>query len=94
MWTDPGLKSGISVRELISIQRRRKKSAGREWSNILPKPSQARERPPFVTSLSLLGNVKFAFGEFSQYVQPRFCGWLLLVRQPHFTGYFVFVFSS
>ena len=28
LWTDPGLKSGISVRELISIKKKRKKSVG------------------------------------------------------------------
>ena len=30
LWTDPGLKRGISVRELISNQKRKKKSASRE----------------------------------------------------------------
>ena len=41
LWTDPGLKSGISVRELISTQKKKKRKkeaqAGNEWSNILPK---------------------------------------------------------
>ena len=32
LWTDPGLKSGISEWELIStLKKKRKKSAGREW---------------------------------------------------------------
>ena len=51
---DPGLKSGISVRELISTKkkRRRKKKkkrkvqAGNELSNILPKSSHTRKKPP------------------------------------------------
>ena len=30
LWTDPGLKSGINVRELISIKKKKKKSAGGE----------------------------------------------------------------
>ena len=39
LWTDPGLKSGVSVHELISTLRRRKKAqAGRELSNNLPNP--------------------------------------------------------
>ena len=36
-WTDPGLKSGISVHELISIKKK-KAQAGNELSNILPEP--------------------------------------------------------
>ena len=31
LWTDPGLKSGISVRELISTSKIKAKSAGGEW---------------------------------------------------------------
>ena len=48
LWTYPGLKSGISLRELIStLQKKKKKSAGGyELSNILPKSSQARKKPP------------------------------------------------
>ena len=30
LWTDPGLKSGISVREQISTKKKKKKSTGRE----------------------------------------------------------------
>ena len=41
LWTDPALKSGISVCELIS-----KAQAWNEWSNILPKYSQSRNEPP------------------------------------------------
>ena len=40
VWTDLGLKSGISAHELISTQKKKKK-----WSNILPKPSHARKKP-------------------------------------------------
>ena len=36
LWTDPGLKSGISVRQL----------AGNELSNILPKSSHVKKKPP------------------------------------------------
>ena len=51
LWTDPALKSGISVRELISASKKKKKKkkkaqAGNEWSNILPKSSQARKKLP------------------------------------------------
>ena len=46
LWTDPGLKSGISVRDLLSTSKKKKKAhAGNEWSNILPKFSLAREKP-------------------------------------------------
>ena len=41
LWTDPGIKSGIGVRELISTLK--KAQAGNEWLNILPKSSQARK---------------------------------------------------
>ena len=45
-WTDSGIKSGISVPELISIEEKKKKArAGSELSNILPKSSPAREKP-------------------------------------------------
>ena len=56
LWTDPGLKSGISARELISTQKKKKKKggaggnketqAGNELSNSLPKSSHARKKPP------------------------------------------------
>ena len=45
--TDPGLKSGISVRELISIKKTKKPlQAGIELSNILLKSSHTRKKPP------------------------------------------------
>ena len=36
LWTDPGVKSGISVCELISTKKKKKKKvqAGSEWLNI------------------------------------------------------------
>ena len=38
LWTDPGLKSGISVHELISTLKKKKKAQiGNELFNILPK---------------------------------------------------------
>ena len=47
LWTDPGLKSGISLHELISTLKKKKKkaSAGNELSNMLPKSSHARKKP-------------------------------------------------
>ena len=52
--SDPGVKSGISVRELISTKKEEEEEeeeeeeaqAGNEWSNILPKFSPARKKPP------------------------------------------------
>ena len=47
LWTDPGLKNGISVRELIStFFFFFKVQAGNESWNILPKSLHARKRPP------------------------------------------------
>ena len=49
LWTDPGLKSGISVNELISTKNKQtnKTWAGIECSNLLQKSSQAgKELPP------------------------------------------------
>ena len=47
LWTDPNLKTGINVRELISTlkKKRKKMQAWNESSNILPKSSQARKEP-------------------------------------------------
>ena len=46
LWTDPGLNCGISLRELISTEKKKKSAGGDEWSNILPKSSHARKKPP------------------------------------------------
>ena len=49
LWTDPGLKKGIYVRELTYTKKQKTKKqpqAGNEFSNILPKSSYARKRPP------------------------------------------------
>ena len=47
LWTDLGQKSRISMRELISTLKKKKKAqAGNEWLNILPKSLQARKKPP------------------------------------------------
>ena len=54
LWTDPGINSGINVRELISTSKKKKKAqAGNELSNILKnniknqtKISNARKNPP------------------------------------------------
>ena len=56
LWTDPVTKSGITVRELISTLKKKKKAqTGNEWLYILPKSSQARKMPPvpFYVSKSL-----------------------------------------
>ena len=47
LWTDPGIKSGINVCKQISTSKKKKNvQAGNKWSNILPKSSQARKKPP------------------------------------------------
>ena len=47
LWTDPGLKSEISLRELIStLTTTTKVQAGNELSNILPKSLHTRKKPP------------------------------------------------
>ena len=47
LWTDPGVKNGISVHDLISTSKKKKKraQAENERANILPKYSQAGEKP-------------------------------------------------
>ena len=52
LWTDPGLRSGITVHELISTVK--KAQTENRSSNVLPKFSQARKEPP---SLSLINDV-------------------------------------
>ena len=48
LWTDPGLKRGIHLRELISTLKKRgkKAQAGNELWNILPKSLHASKKPP------------------------------------------------
>ena len=55
MWTDPGLKSGISVRELISMERERERERGKKKKKrrremkcrtFSQKSSHARKTPP------------------------------------------------
>ena len=50
LWTDPGLKSVINVRDLMSTYKKKKKKKtqeGNEWSNILPKLSlRGKKTPP------------------------------------------------
>ena len=72
LWMDPGLKSGISLPELISTFKK-KAPAGNKWSNILQKSSQARKKaathPPTVLPLPvLLKKVPANIG-----VVPPFC---------------------
>ena len=49
LWTDPGLKSGISVRELISTLKKNMQ-AGNKLSNILQKSSHMRKKPAAAAS--------------------------------------------
>ena len=42
LWNNPGLKSGISVRKVISAVKRQQMQAGNELSNSLSKSSHAR----------------------------------------------------
>ena len=44
LWTDLGLKSGISLRGLISTLKNKKAQAANELSNILPKSLHARKK--------------------------------------------------
>ena len=48
LWNYPGLKSGISLRELIFSWKKKKEKAqaGNELSNILQKYSHARKKAP------------------------------------------------
>ena len=61
LWIDPGLKSGISVHELISTSKKEKKRRqGREQMvehSHLPKSLQARKKPPPPSSWA-----KFTYG--------------------------------
>ena len=53
MWTDSGLKSAFSVRELTSTQKNNnnnKTQAGNEWSNIFPKFSRTEEKATTITT--------------------------------------------
>ena len=54
MWTDPVLKSGISVRKLISIKkeekRRERAQAGIEWLEHSPKILTCEERATTTTT--------------------------------------------
>ena len=62
LWTDPGLKSGTSVRELISTLKKKKSAqAGNELSNILPKSSQARKNSPSPVGDKSCQRVYFVF---------------------------------
>ena len=48
LWTDPGIKSEIGVRELISTLKKKKKKAqaGNEWSNSLQQILASEDKPP------------------------------------------------
>ena len=49
LWADPGLRSGISVRELISTLKKKKPQAGNELSSILPKSFAHEEKATTTT---------------------------------------------
>ena len=56
LWTDSSIKSEIiSVRELISTLKEKKKQAGNEWSNILPKFTQTRK----TTTITMYNHTTF-----------------------------------
>ena len=46
LWTGPGLRSGLSLRELISTFKKKKVQAGNEFSTVPPTSSHARNKPP------------------------------------------------
>ena len=46
LWTYPGRKSGISVRELISTLKKKEVQAGNEWSSLLHKIFESGEKLP------------------------------------------------
>ena len=52
LWTDSGLKSGISVRELISTLKKKKKSAGVEWMVEVSQNPRKREEKKKATIIS------------------------------------------
>ena len=45
LWTNPGVKSGISVRKLSALKKK-KAQAGEELLDILPQYSHVRKNPP------------------------------------------------
>ena len=54
LWTDPGIMSGISVSELVSTSKKKKKKtqAGKEWSIIVPKIFASEEKVTQIPSLN------------------------------------------
>ena len=67
LWTDPGVKSGISALKLISnknnTQKKIKAQAGNEWLNIFQKSSHARKKPPPPPPPPPKSNVSLTFSE-------------------------------
>ena len=62
LWTDPGLKSGISVRNLISTLKNNNKNialAGNELSDILSKSSQGRKKSLYLFPSKIAFVLKF-----------------------------------
>ena len=57
-WTDPSIKSGSCVYQLISTSKTKKEKkkvqAENGWSNIFPKSSQVRKKPPPVPPVCVL----------------------------------------
>ena len=51
LWTDPGLKSEISVRELISIQKKKRSAGGDRMLQPSPKSSGARRQATITACL-------------------------------------------
>ena len=74
LWTDRGLKSEISLRELISSLKKKKKAqTGNKLSNILPKSSHARKKPP-VSYTDLFSCLVFEHASTSLLAWLRSCG--------------------
>ena len=79
LWTDPGLKSGISMCDLISTykkrkEKKRKRQAGNELLNILPKSSHTRtkpSKPSLDKSVLLLLFVFFFLKPHSKYLKKK-----------------------
>ena len=65
LWTDPDIRSAISVRELIPTSKLRiiKAQAGNKWSSILPKILACEEKAP--TKKSTRGEVHHLFSSVS-----------------------------
>ena len=58
LWTDPVMKGGISVRELISTLKKKKKQEENEWSNVLLQILTNEDKP---TTASMAQHLQSSF---------------------------------